>query len=163
MTILFIMLLSAIFTVIFIFLHFLFIYIFSLRKNIYILFPFILSNLICFFFVIEIKYYHIFLNSFVINCSIFIIYLEFLLLIKKGFTLSIITSFKKKKKLFYNELVNSYASGKGARWLLLDRLNFLSKVKIINLNKNMRLTHLGSVLSMIFIFLRKVLSIKDFG
>ena len=163
MTFLFIILLSAIFTVIFIIIHFLFLYIFSLTKNIYILIPFILSNLICFFFVREIKLYNLFLNSFIINFSILIIYLEFLLLIKKGFTLAIITSFKKKSKLSYNELVNGYANGRGAKWLLLDRLNVMSKVKIINLNKNMRLTLLGRVLAIMFIFLRKIFSIKDVG
>ena len=163
MSIFFIILLSAVFTIIFIFLHLLFLYIFSLGKNIQILIPFILSNLICFFFVREMKLYNLFLNSFIINFSILIIYLEFLLLIKKGFSLAIISSFKKKKKLFYKELVNSYASGRGAKWLLLDRLNVLSKVKIIYLNKNMRLTILGHVLSLIFIALRKILSIRDFG
>lgn len=86
-----------------------------------------------------------------------------MLLIKKGFTLAIITSFKKKSKLSYNELVNGYASGRGAKWLLLDRLNVMSKVKIINLNKNMRLTLLGRVLAIMFIFLRKIFSIRDVG
>jgi len=92
-----------------------------------------------------------------------IIYFEFLLLIKKGFTLSIITSFKTKNKLFYNELIKRYASGKGAKWILLDRLNSLNELKIINLNKNIKLTSYGNFLSVILIFLRKILSIRDFG
>ena len=121
-----------------------------------------MSNLICFFFTKEINLVNLFLNSFIINFSILIIYLEFLLLIKKGFSIAIISSFK-KKKLSYNELVNNYASGRGAKWMLLDRLNVLSKVKIINLNKNMRLTLLGRILSLIFISLRKILYIRDFG
>ena len=162
MTILFIILLSTAFAIVFILLHFLFLYIFSLKKNIQILIPFVLSNLICFFFTKEINLVNLFLNSFIINFSILIIYLEFLLLIKKGFSLAIISSFK-KKKLSNNELVNNYASGRGAKWLLLDRLNVLRKVKIINLNKNMRLTLLGRVLSLIFISLRKILYIRDFG
>ena len=162
MSILFIILLSTAFAIVFILLHFLFLYIFSLKKNIQILIPFVLSNLICFFFTKEINLVNLFLNSFIINFSILIIYLEFLLLIKKGFSLAIISSFK-KKKLLYSELVNNYASGRGAKWLLLDRLNVLRKVKIINLNKNMRLTLLGRVLSLIFISLRKILYIRDFG
>ena len=162
MTILFIILLSTAFVIVFILLHFLFLYIFSLKKNIQILIPFVLSNLICFFFTKEINLVNLFLNSFIINFSILIIYLEFLLLIKKGFSIAIISSFK-KKKLSYNELVNNYASGRGAKWMLLDRLNVLSKVKIINLNKNMRLTLLGRILSLIFISLRKILYIRDFG
>jgi len=162
MSILFIILLSTAFVIVFILLHFLFLYIFSLKKNIQILIQFVLSNLICFFFTKEINLVNLFLNSFIINFSILIIYLEFLLLIKKGFSLAIISSFK-KKKLLYSELVNNYASGRGAKWLLLDRLNVLRKVKIINLNKNMRLTLLGRVLSLIFISLRKILYIRDFG
>ena len=163
MTILFILFLSAFFSLIFISLHFLFLYIFSLQKNIHVLLPNILSNLICFFFAKTIGLYSLFINSFIINFSILIIYIEFLLLIKKGFTLAIINSFNNKKKLFYNELVKSYGNNRGAKWLLLDRLNFLSKSKIINLNKNMSLTLLGRFLSIIFILLRKILSIKDMG
>ena len=60
-----------------------------------------------------------------------IIYLEFLLLIKKGFTLAILDSFKKKKKLLYKELVKVYANGRGAKWILIDRLKVISKVKIM--------------------------------
>ena len=107
--------------------------------------------------------YNLFYNSFIINFLILIIYFEFLLLIKKGFTLSIITSFKTKNKLFYNELIKRYASGKGAKWILLDRLNSLNELKIINLNKNIKLTSYGNFLSVILIFLRKILSIRDFG
>jgi len=82
---------------------------------------------------------------------------------KKGFTLSIITSFKKKKKLSYNELVKNYADGRGAKWILLNRLGGLSKLKIIKLNKKIKLNTLGSFLSILLIFLRKVFAIKDFG
>ena len=130
MTFLFIIFLSVVFTVIFIFLHFLFLYKFSLTKNIYILIPFILSNLICFLIAKEIKLYGFFFSSFIINFSILIIYLEFLLLLKKGFSVAIITTFQKKNKLLYRELVNNYASGRGAKWLLLDRLNVIKKVEI---------------------------------
>ena len=121
-----------------------------------------MSNLICFFFTKEINLVNLFLNSFIINFSILIIYLEFLLLIKKGFSIAIISSFK-KKKLSYNELVNNYASGRGAKWMLLDRLNGIANFKIIRLNKKIKLTQLGYFLSIILIFLRKILAIKDFG
>lgn len=163
MSFLFIIFLSTIFTLIFISLHFLFIYVFSLKKIIQILIPFILSNLLCYYFSREMNSYNLFYNSFIINFLILIIYFEFLLLIKKGFTLSIITSFKTKNKLFYNELIKRYASGKGAKWILLDRLNSLNELKIINLNKNIKLTSYGNFLSVILIFLRKILSIRDFG
>ena len=92
-----------------------------------------------------------------------IIYGQFVNIINKGFTLSIITSFKKKKKLFHNELIKNYANGKGAKWILLNRLNNLNKLKIIKLNKNITLNQLGNFLSIIIIFSRKILSIKDFG
>ena len=154
--------LSTAFAIVFILLHFLFLYIFSLKKNIQILIPFVLSNLICFFFTKEINLVNLFLNSFIINFSILIIYLEFLLLIKKGFSLAIISSFK-KKKLSYNELVNNYASGRGAKWMLLDRLNGIANFKIIRLNKKIKLNQLGYFLSIILIFLRKIITIKDFG
>ena len=155
--------LSLVFVSIFILLHFLLLHIFFLKKNIYILIPFILSNLFCYYFSEQMNLYNSFYNSFIINFSILIIYFEFLLLIKKGFTLSIITSFKTKNKLFYNELIKRYASGKGAKWILLDRLNSLNELKIINLNKNIKLTSYGNFLSVILIFLRKILSIRDFG
>ena len=107
--------------------------------------------------------HQIFYNFLIINFAILIIYIEFLLLIKKGFTLSIITSFKKKKKLYYKELIKSYASYKGSKWILLDRLNSLKKLKIINLNKSIKLTQWGYLLSIILIFLRRILSIRDVG
>ena len=163
MSFLLIISLSIIFTIIFIFLHFVTLYIFSLKKNIFILIPFIISNLLCLFFLIEVNFYNLILGSFIINFSIFIIYIEFLLLIKKGFTIAIITTFQKKKRLFYKEIIKNYASGRGAKWLLLNRLRLMDKVKIIKLSKNMHLTSLGIVLSMMLIFARKILSIKDFG
>lgn len=89
--------------------------------------------------------------------------MEFLLLIKKGFTLSIITSFKKKKKLSHKELINSYGNGRGAKWILLDRLNGLVGLKIIRKNRKIILTQFGYFLSIILVSLRKILAIKDFG
>ena len=163
MTILLIILLSSIFTVIFITSHLLFLYFFSFKKSIQILISFIFSNLIFIYFVNEVELYKLYYNSFIINLAILIIYIEFLLLIKTGFTLSIIVLFKKKRKLFYKELVKNYANGKGAKWILVNRLNGLKKFKIIRLNKKITLTRLGHFLSIILIFLRKILSIRDFG
>ena len=164
-----IILLSGLFSIIFITLHFLFLYLFSftllsfsktVQQN---LLPFIIGNLVCFYFVKDFEIQKFFYDSFIINLAIFIVYVQFLSSIRVGFTLSLVTAFKKKKKLSYNELIKSYANGRGAKWMLLDRLNVLSKVKIINLNKNMRLTLLGRILSLIFISLRKILYIRDFG
>ena len=135
----------------------------SFKKTIQIILPFILANLICFYFVKDTELVKLFLDSLIINLAILIIYMEFLLLIKTGFTLSIITSFKKKDKLSHNELIKNYANGRGAKWILLNRLNNLNKLKIIKLNKNITLNQLGSFLNIIIIFLRKILSIKDFG
>ena len=163
MTIFPIILLSSIFTIIFISLHLLFLYFFSLRKTIHIFIPFVLSNLILFYFIDEIRFYNLFYNFLIINLSIFIIYVEFFLLINKGFTLSIIASFKKKNKLTHKALIKSYSNGRGAKWILFDRINNLSKFGLISLNKNMKLTQLGYFLSIILIFFRKILSIKDFG
>jgi len=155
--------LSLVFVSIFILLHFLLLHIFFLKKNIYILIPFILSNLFCYYFSEQMNLYNSFYNSFIINFSILIIYFEFLLLIKKGFTLSIITSFKLKNKLSVKELIKRYAAGKGAKWILLNRLNSLNKLKIINFKKKIKLTPFGSFLSTIVILLRKILCIRDFG
>ena len=163
MIILQIILLSALFTTIFITFHFLFLYLLSFKKTTQIILPFILANLICFYFVKDTELVKLFLDSFIINLAILIIYMEFLLLIKTGFTLSIITSFKKKDKLSYNELIKKYANGRGAKWILLNRLNNLNKLKIIKLNKNIASNQLGNLLSIMIIFLRKILSIKDFG
>ena len=80
-----------------------------------------------------------------------------------GFTLSILTSFRKKEKLPYKELVKSYANGKGAKWLLMDRLKRIDKLKIIRLDKKIILTPLGHFLSIILILLRKILVVRDFG
>ena len=159
-----IILLSSVFTVIFISLHFLSLYLFSFTQAVQqTILPFILSNLICFYFVKDFEIHKLFYNSFIINFAILIIYDQCINIIKKGFTLSIITSFKKKKKLFHNELIKNYANGRGAKWMLLDRLNRLDKLKIIKLNKKITLNQLGYFLSMILIFLRKILAIKDLG
>ena len=88
---------------------------------------------------------------------------RFLLLIKKGFTISIITSFKNKKKLSHKELIKFYGDGRGAKWILLDRLGGLTKLKIIKKNNKIILTKFGYSLSIILIFFRKILAIKDFG
>ena len=164
MIILQIFLLSSLFTFIFISLHFLSLYIFSFSKTVQqIIVPFILSNLICFYFVKDFEIYNFFYDSFIINITILIIYGQFVNIINKGFTLSIITSFKKKKKLFHNELIKNYANGKGAKWILLNRLKILNKLKIIKLNKRIVLNPFGHFLSIILIFLRKILAVKDFG
>jgi|TARA_B110000116_G_C16516166_1_gene437848 hypothetical protein len=163
MTFLQIILLSSLFTIIFIILHFAILYLLSYTKTIQTVLPFILSNLICIYLTRDLVIKELFYSSFIINLTILIVYVEFLLLMKKGFTLSIITSFKKKKKLSYNELVKNYADGRGAKWILLNRLEGLSKLKIIKLNKKIKLNTLGSFLSILLIFLRKVFAIKDFG
>ena len=106
MIILQIFLLSSLFTFIFISLHFLFLYIFSFLKTIQqITVSFILSNLICFYFVKDFEIYNFFYDSFIINITILIIYGQFVNIINKGFTLSIITSFKKKKNYFIMNLL----------------------------------------------------------
>jgi hypothetical protein len=84
-------------------------------------------------------------------------------LLKTGFTISIITSFKKKQKFTTKKLIKSYASGKGAKWILLDRLDGLRQLKIIRLNKKIVLSQLGCFLSIILIFLRKIFVVRDFG
>ncbi len=156
-------LLSSVFTVLFITFHLLFLYFFSFKKTIQILFLFVLSNLILISFAKELEIHKLFYNSFIINFAILIIYFNFLLLIKKGFTLSILASFKKKEKLPYKELVKNYANGKGAKWGLMDRLKIIDKLKIIRLDKKIILTPLGRFLSIILMFLRKILVVRDFG
>ena len=163
MTIFQIFLLSSVFTVIFITLHLLFLYFTSSKKIIHLLIPFILSNLILIYFAKEIDLYKLFNNSFIINLSILIIYFQFFNLLKMGFTLSIITLFKKKRKLNYKELTKNYGNGKGAKWILIDRLGKIDKLKFIKLNKKIELTQLGQFLSIILIILRKILSVRDFG
>ena len=169
MIVLQIILLSSLFTIIFISLHFLFLYLFSFtiisfsRAVQQMAIPFILGNLICFYFVKDLEIDKLFYNSFIINLAIFIIYVEFLSLIKTGFTLSIITSFEKKRKLYRNEFIKVYSNGKGAKWIFFDRLNGLVKFKLIRLNKKITLSQLGYFLSIILIFLRKILAIKNFG
>ena len=156
-------LLSSVFTVLFITFHLLFLYFFSFKKTIQILFLFVLSNLILIYFAKELEIHKLFYNSFIINFAILIIYFNFLLLIKKGFTLSILASFKKKEKLPYKELVQSYANGKGAKWALMDRVKTIDQLKIIRVDKKIILTPLGRFLSIILIFLRKILVVRDYG
>ena len=163
MNFLLIILLSSVFTVLFITFHLLFLYFFSFKKTIQILFLFVLSNLILIYFAKELEIHKLFYNSFIINFAILIMYFNFLLVIKKGFTLSILASFKKKEKLPYKELVKSCANGKGAKWVLMDRLKIIDKLKIIRLDKKIILTPLGCFLSIILIFLRKILVVRDFG
>ena len=71
--------------------------------------------------------------------------------------------FKKEKKLLYKEIIKNYGNGKGAKWILIDRLSKIDKLKIIRLNKKIELTQLGQFLSIILIVLRKILSVRDFG
>ena len=169
MLILQIILLSSLFTIILISLHFLLLYLFSFTlisfsKTVQqTTIPFILGNLICFYFVKDLEIDKLFYNSFIINLAIFIIYVELLSLIKTGFTLSIITSFKKKRKLYRNEFIKGYSNARGAKWIFFDRLNGLVKFKLIRLNKKITLSKLGYFLSIILIFLRKILAIKNFG
>ena len=70
---------------------------------------------------------------------------------------------KKKRKLSYKELIKNYADGKGARWKLVIGLNRINQLKIIRINKKISLTPLGRFLSIILIFLRKILAIRDLG
>ena len=163
MTIVLIIFLSSIFTVLFVTLHLLSIYLFSFNKTIQILIPFILSNLILIYFVGEAELYKLFYNSFIINFAILILYLNVFLFIERGFTLSILSLFKKKRKLSYKELIKNYANGKGIKWKLVIGLNRINQLKIIRLNKKISLTPLGSFLSIILIFLRKILTVRDFG
>ena len=136
MLILQIILLSSLFTIIFISLHFLFLYLFSFTLISFskavqqTAIPFILGNLICFYFVKNLEIDKLFYISFIINLAIFIIYVEFLSLIKTGFTLSIITSFKKKRKLYRNELIKGYyifaTCARGDQYILIT-FNILSR------------------------------------
>ena len=155
-------LLSISFIVIFITFHLLLVHLISLRKTSHVLIPYVLSNFICFYFAKDFHLNEIFFNFFVINFSILIIYIEFLLLIKKGFTLSLISSFK-KTKLSYQEITKIYSGKKGSKWLFLDRLATLKKFKIISVSKSIKLSYFGNLLAFFFIFLRTILSIKDFG
>ena len=170
MAILTILSLSFIFTVIFVLFHFLFSYSFSVKKihflDIQIFVSFILSNIISFFLIKDSELYKLFLHSFVINLAIYIIYIECFILINKCITISILVIFKKNEKLFYKEIIKNYANGRGARWILIDRLkrlNNLNKFEILHLNKNMKLTRFGRFLAIIFIFVRKIICVKGFG
>ena len=163
MNFLLIILLSSVFTVLFITFHLLFLYFFSFKKTIQILFCFVLSNLILIYFVRETELYKLFYNSFIINFAILILYWNVFLFIERGFTLSILSLFKKKRKLSHKELIKNYAGGKGVRWKLVIGLNRINQLKIIRLNKRILLTPLGCFLSIVLIFLRKILVIRDFG
>jgi len=163
MNFLLIILLSSVFTVLFITFHLLFLYFFSFKKTIQILFWFVLSNLILIYFVRETELYKLFYNYFIINFAILIMYWNVFLFIIRGFTLSILVLFKKKRKLSYKELIKNYAGGKGVRWKLVIGLNRINQLKIIRLNKRILLTPLGCFLSIVLIFLRKILVIRDFG
>ncbi len=163
MNFLLIILLSSVFTVLFITFHLLFLYFFSFKKTIQILFCFVLSNLILIYFVRETELYKLFYNSFIINFAILILYWNVFLFIERGFTLSILSLFKKKRKLSYKELIKNYAGGKGVIWKLVIGLNRINQLKIIRLNKKILLTPLGRFLSIVLIFLRKILVIRDFG
>ena len=157
-------LLSGVFTLIFILLHFAFLYLFSFEKLVQqMIVPFFLSNIMCFYFLKDTATTQLFYNSFIINLTILIIYAQFVNIAKKGFTLSIITTFKNNSKLRFNDLVKSYANGRGAKWILIDRLNVLKKLKVINLTKKITLNRIGILLSAILILLRKILGVRDFG
>ena len=163
MTFLLTILLSSVFVVLLVTFHLLFLYFLSFKKTILIWFLFILNNLILIYFTKELAIYKLFYSSLIINFTITIIYFNFLLFIKRGFTLSIIIPFKKKKKLLYEELVKSYSNSKGVKWTLMDRLQGIDKLKIIRLDKKITLTPLGHFLSFILIFLRKILVVRDHG
>ena len=96
MIVLQIILLSGLFSIIFITLHFLFLYLFSftllsfsktVQQN---LLPFIIGNLVCFYFAKDFEIQKFFYDSFIIKLAIFIVYVQFLSSIRTGFTLSFI-------------------------------------------------------------------------
>ena len=169
MLILQIILFSILFSIIFVILHFICLYFFSLTlisfsKTIQqTLLPFTISNLLCFYLAKDFEAGNFFYDSFVINLAIFIVYVQILSSIRTGFTLSLLTSFKKKKKLLKNDLIKSYADGRGAKWMLIDRLNGIANFKIVKLSKKIKLTQFGYFLTIALIFLRKIFAIKDFG
>ena len=123
---------------------------------------FLLGNLVSFFLSKELEFNSLFFNSLAINFSILIVYIEFYSLISRGFTLSIITTFKNKKKISEKKLSIFYANGRGAKWLLLKRLKGLNKIKVLQFDKNMKLTKFGNFLCFFIIIFRKVFFIKDF-
>ena len=71
--------------------------------------------------------------------------------------------FNKLQKQSFSKIAKSYANGRGSKWILLDRLQEINKLKIIKLNKKIRLRKFGYFLTIILVLSRKVLSIKDFG
>ena len=62
-----------------------------------------------------------------------------------------------------NEFLKVYSNGRGARWIFFDRLNALVGYKLIKLNKRITLSQFGYLLSIVLIFLRKILEDRKNG
>jgi|TARA_B110000438_G_scaffold184386_1_gene176120 hypothetical protein len=143
--------------------HLLLIHIFNLKKISSIFIPFILANFLFFFLLNKYELTDHIIKCAIINFSILIIYVEFLFLINTGFTLAIIASFKNKKKLTSNDLQKNYSNKKGAKWILLNRIQTLFKLNILKSTKKIKLKNLGYILTILIIATRKILTIKNLG
>ena len=143
--------------------HLLLIHIFNLKKISSIFIPFIIANFLFFFLLNKYELTDHIIKCAIINFSILIIYVEFLFLINTGFTLAIIASFKNKKKLTSNDLQKNYSNKKGAKWILLNRIQTLFKLNILKSTKKIKLKNLGYILTILIIATRKILTIKNLG
>ena len=155
--------LSFFFLITLVVIHLLLIYSFNLKKISSIFIPFILANFLFFFLLNKCGLNDFITKCAIINFSILIIYIEFLFLINTGFTLAIIASFKNKINLTSKDLQKNYSNKKGAKWILLNRIQTLFELKILKSTKKIQLKNLGYILTILIVATRKILTIKNLG
>tara|TARA_Y100000590_G_C15047115_1_gene761182 strand:+ start:214 stop:585 length:372 start_codon:yes stop_codon:yes gene_type:complete len=66
--------------------------------------------------------------------GVFIIYLEFISLITRGFSINIVMELYKKKKMHKFEIIKFYSNGRGLKWLFKNRCEGIFKLKLAKLN-----------------------------
>ena len=67
--------------------------------------------------------------------SIFLIYFELYVFLKRGFALSILISINDEKSINITDLINKYGNGKGFDWLISKRIKSLIQYKLIEINE----------------------------
>mgnify|MGYP006088852885 FL=1 len=103
------------------------------------------------------------INVILLFLSFKLIFIEFYSLLKRGFTITIIRSIK--KKLFYLSDIEKYYSNKrGLHWMLKKRIDGIVFLGFIKLKKRRyELTHLGKFAYFIILITTKILNINKFG
>lgn len=107
----------------------------------------------------EILIFHIFL----LMIAFIVIYFEFFSLIKRGFSISLLSSLP-IKNFSYLKLERIYSGNKGLRWMLKKRIRDILFLRIIIIkNSKYKLSNGGRLIYLIIYLSVKIFNLKKFG